>query len=275
MHKKRDKAQAIGRLFRLLEAAMGPQHWWPAGGAFEVVVGAYLTQNTAWTNVEKALSNLRAAGVLSISGIRTTPLEELEQMVRPAGYFRQKAARLKSFVAHLDEHYEGSLEAMFARPLAELREELLALNGIGPETADSILLYAAGHEVFVVDAYTRRVLERHGLATANDGYEQIRSAAEQALSRLDGAAETELLAAAEEWRKIESAAQEITMHEVSMASAMQRSPLAQRYNEFHALLVQMGKHYCMKAAPRCEQCPLRSLLPSGRVAGECDSARRR
>lgn len=266
MHTKGDKARAIGRAFQLLEAAMGPQHWWPAGGAFEVVVGAYLTQNTAWTNVERALSNLHAAGVLSISGIRTTPLDELEQLVRPAGYFRQKASRLKNFVAYLDQRYEGSLEAMFAHPLATLREELLELNGIGPETADSILLYAAGREVFVVDAYTRRILERHNLARADAGYEEIRSAVEQALSKLHGIAGSELLAAAEKWRKNEPAAQEIAIHDPSAASEMERSSLAQRYNEFHALLVQIGKHYCLKAAPRCEHCPLRSLLPPKHTA---------
>src|ERR1700694_3588601 len=119
------RAGKIRQLFRTLEAAMGAQHWWPAGSAFEAVVGAYLTQNTAWTNVERAMGNLRRAGVLSISGIRHTPLEELEQLVRPAGYFRQKAARLKRFVAHLDARYEGSLDAMFAQPAEALREELL------------------------------------------------------------------------------------------------------------------------------------------------------
>lgn len=240
---------------------MGPQHWWPAGSAFEVVVGAYLTQNTAWTNVEKALSNLRAAGVLSISGIRTIPLEELEGLVRPAGYFRQKAARLRNFVAYLDERYGGSLEAMFARPVDELREELLELNGIGPETADSILLYGGGREVFVVDAYTRRVLERHRLAKAQADYEEIRGAVEQALSSLDVAADAETLAAAEKWRADELGATAITIHEPSTASGMERSALAQRYNEFHALVVQVGKHYCLKTTPECERCPLRSLLP--------------
>ena len=102
MRRKNSESRTIRRIFRTLEAAMGPQHWWPAGSAFEVVVGAYLTQNTAWTNVELAMENLRAAGVLSVSGIRETALEELERLVRPAGYFRQKAARLKHFVAHLD-----------------------------------------------------------------------------------------------------------------------------------------------------------------------------
>src|SRR6266536_6413800 len=111
----------IRKIFRLLELAMGTQHWWPAGSAFEVVVGAYLTQNTAWSNVERAIRNLREAGVLSIAGIRKAPLEELERLVRPAGYFRQKAARLKRFVEHLDRRHGGSLEAMFAIPPEGLR----------------------------------------------------------------------------------------------------------------------------------------------------------
>ena len=117
---------------------MDPTDWRPAGSAFEVVIGAYLTQNTAWTNVELAMRNLRGAGVLSIPGIRGATAEELERLVRPAGYYRQKAARLKRFVAHLDARHAGSLETMFAQPVETLRQELLGLNGIGPETADSI-----------------------------------------------------------------------------------------------------------------------------------------
>ena len=145
----------IRTYYRTLFQAWGPQHWWPAHSRFEVIVGAYLTQNTACTNVEKALANLRAAGLLSAKGIRRAPLTELERLIRPAGYFRQKAKRLKLFVAYLDRQYRGSLARLFARPTAELREELLNLHGVGPETADSILLYAGNHPVFVVDAYTR------------------------------------------------------------------------------------------------------------------------
>ena len=128
---------------------------------FEVIVGAILTQNTSWTNVERALASLRAAGKLSVAGIRQVPLPKLEQLIRSSGYFRQKAQRLKNFVAFLDARYDGSLQRMFATPTEQLRDELLALNGIGPETADSILLYAGNHSIFVVDAYTRRILERH------------------------------------------------------------------------------------------------------------------
>lgn len=297
MSGKGSKAKEIRQIFRALEAAMGPQHWWPAGSAFEVVVGAYLTQNTAWTNVERAMKRLREAGVLSISGIRNTGVEELEQLVRPAGYFRQKAARLKLFVAHLDEHCGGSLEAMFERPAEVLREELLGLPGIGPETADSILLYAACGEVFVVDSYTRRIFERHGLAEAETGYEEIRLAVQKALSeggsvgegdRIDHQQQEQgqrpqqeqsqpphLNAAKSEARReggapeiFGSAIPALVVHEPSAASKMKRSELSQRYNEFHALLVQTAKHYCVKGEPRCESCPLREMLPPRKRRGK-------
>lgn len=235
---------------------MEQQHWWPAESAFEVVVGAYLTQNTAWTNVEKAMENLRQAGALTVSGIRATSLSELERLVRPAGYFRQKAARLLRFVEHLDAGYRGSLEAMFARPTKALREELLALPGIGPETADSILLYAACHEVFVVDTYTRRIFERHGLAEADAKYDEIRLAVERALA----AAEPETRKPAST-KTTNAALLAIKPHEPSVASRMERSELAQRYNDFHAMIVQTAKHFCLKGEARCEQCPLRELLP--------------
>lgn len=258
----------IRRILRTLETAMGRQHWWPAGSAFEVVVGAYLTQNTAWTNVEQAMVNLRGAGVLSISGIRKTALEELEQLVRPAGYFRQKAARLKRFVAHLDTHYGGSLDALFDRPTEELREELLGLPGIGQETADSILLYAASREVFVVDTYTRRIFGRHGLATAETKYEEIRLGVQTALTEEagEGQAVEELKPAVSQPIQEPSRSPEAvspTPHTPTAASQMERTALSQRYNEFHALMVQTAKHYCGKTTPRCESCPLLPLLPPG------------
>jgi len=268
------RAKQIREIFRALEAALGAQHWWPAGSAFEVVVGAYLTQNTAWTNVELAMGNLRRSGVLSIAGIRNTPLEELEQLVRPAGYFRQKAARLKRFVAHLDASHGGSLEEMFARPAEALREELLELPGIGPETADSILLYAASCEVFVVDSYTRRIFERHELVGADADYDEIRLGVERALAGDVGtshpgpdAAKAQaanatlgIVLLGNDTRGADGAP---IAHVPSAASAMERSELSRRYNEFHALLVQTAKHYCVKGTPRCESCPLRPLLPPG------------
>jgi endonuclease-3 related protein len=276
MAAEKASAKKIRRILRTLEAAMGRQHWWPAGSAFEVVVGAYLTQNTAWTNVEQAIGNLRGGGVLSVSEIRNTPLEELEQLVRPAGYFRQKASRLKRFVAHLDVRYGGSLEAMFDRPTEALREELLGLPGIGQETADSILLYAASREVFVVDTYTRRIFERHGLANMDTKYEEIRLGVQKALSE-EPVAELEPLATAlhsslgavrEKTRSGGAVPQprpgdEWTHHPPTAASQMERSQLSQRYNEFHALIVQTAKHYCGKTTPKCGSCPLLPLLPPG------------
>jgi endonuclease-3 related protein len=255
-----ERAAKIREIFHMMEAALGQQHWWPAGSASEVVVGAYLTQNTAWTNVELAMGNLRRAGVLSVAGIRNTPLEELEQLVRPAGYFRQKAARLKLFVAHLDARHGGSLEEMLSGPTKALREELLGLPGIGPETADSILLYAAGGEVFVVDSYMRRIFARHELVEADAEYDEIRLAVERALADDPGSPGSDAAKAEatnERWDTPDGP----VAHEPSAASAMERSELSRRYNEFHALLVQTAKHYCVKGTPRCEKCPLRSLLP--------------
>src|SRR5436190_12618220 len=176
-------AEHVLAIYSSLSRAWGPQHWWPARTRFEVIVGAYLTQNTNWTNVETALNKLRSARVLRIAGIRKIPIRRLEKLVRSSGYFRQKARRLKLFVAFLDRTYGGSLKKMFAQPPAKLREELLALEGVGPETADSILLYAGQHPVFVVDAYTRRISERHGLMQASANYEEFRALFERGLSK--------------------------------------------------------------------------------------------
>src|SRR6267154_6061342 len=176
------KEKKIQAYYRMLFSAWGCQHWWPARTRFEVIVGAYLTQNTAWTNVESALTNLRSARLLNLQGIRQVPLARLEQLIRSAGYFRQKAKRLKLFVAFLDHHYNGSLAKLFARPTQDLRKELLNLHGIGPETADSILLYAGNHPAFVVDAYTRRILARHEILPEKADYEWIRKLFEGALA---------------------------------------------------------------------------------------------
>jgi endonuclease III related protein len=181
-----NQEQALRNYYHTLYAAWGAQHWWPGETQFEVIVGAYLTQNTAWTNVERALANLRGAGVLSLEGIRRIRLSRLERLIRPSGYFRQKAARIKTFVAFLDREYGGSLEALFSQPTAPLRAQLLSLNGVGPETADSILLYAGNHPVFVVDAYTRRVFDRHNILPANADYEKIRELFERALRPMAG-----------------------------------------------------------------------------------------
>ena len=247
----------IRNYYHTLFGAWGPQHWWPAESRFEVVVGAYLTQNTAWTNVEKALANLRAARLLSISGIRRVPLPGLERLIRPAGYFRQKAKRLKIFVEFLDQQYEGSLTKLFARPTAELREELLNLHGVGPETADSILLYAGNHPIFVVDAYTRRILARHEILPEKATYDEIRELFERALAPLE-----ESDADSSQTRNQHlAAAFGGAAHPPSAMSTARRTALAQVYNEMHGLIVGVGKTYCRKSQARCDECPLQKFLP--------------
>jgi endonuclease-3 related protein len=212
--------------YRALSESLGPMKWWPAKTPFEVIIGAILVQNTAWSNVELAIENLRRERLLSFAALERVPIARLERLVRPSGYFRQKARKLKGFVAFVREEFGGSLGRMFRMPTAELRERLLELHGIGPETADSILLYAGGHTVFVVDAYTHRMLRRHGITASRSAvpgkrdYETVRGFLE---SELGGD--------------------------------------AQVYNEFHALIVNAGKNWCRKSAPRCSECPLHDLLP--------------
>jgi endonuclease-3 related protein len=210
------------RYYEAMFTALGPQHWWPARTPFEVIVGAILTQNTAWVNVERAIENLRRERLLTPRALERVPARRLGRLIRSSGYFRQKAKKLKAFVRFLRVEFGGSLTRMFQTPTAELRVNLLAVHGIGPETADSILLYAGGHAVFVVDAYTKRILDRHSVVREKAGYEEIRQLFEQSLPR-----DTAL------------------------------------YNEFHALIVQVGKNWCRPRAPRCDSCPLGALLPEG------------
>lgn len=200
--------------------AYGPQHWWPARTRFEVIVGAILTQSTSWTNVELAIANLRREKLLSATAMEHVSLQRLSRLIRSSGYFRQKARKLKTFVHFLWQEYQGSLDGMFAAPTDELREKLLAVHGIGPETGDSILLYAGEHPVFVVDAYTRRILERHNLARGTHTYQEIQQLFHRNLPR--------------------------------------SAPL---FNEYHALIVHTGKHYCRKREPDCARCPLQPFLP--------------
>jgi endonuclease III related protein len=251
------KKSEIRTYYRALFEAWGPQNWWPARSRFEVIVGAYLTQNTAWINVEKAMANLRSARLLNVKGIRTVPLPELESLIRPSGYFRQKAARLKTFIAFLDERYQGSLKQLFAQPTAKLREELLELNGVGPETADSILLYSGNHPVFVVDAYTRRIFTRHEILPEETSYEEIRELFQDALTPLsdpptglNGHATQDLPTGFNE-----------APHSPSPMSAARRTALTQVYNEMHGLIVGVGKNYCKKSQPLCDGCPLQPFLP--------------
>jgi endonuclease III related protein len=248
------KHEEIRRYYRRLYQAWGPQHWWPGETAFEVIIGAYLTQNTSWTNVERALANLREAGLLSPEGIRRVTLSRLDRLIRPSGYFRQKARRLNTFVAFLDQEYDGSLDQMLGQPTEKLRDELLGLNGVGRETADSILLYAGNHPVFVVDAYTRRIAERHGILGENAAYEEISDLFERALAPL--AERTSPKVATD----TESALRGAAHHPTAMSSA-KRTTIVQLYNEMHGLIVGVGKQYCRKAKPACDGCPLQPFLP--------------
>lgn len=252
-----NNAGALRAYYRSLFRAWGPQHWWPARTRLEVIVGAYLTQNTAWANVERALANLRAAHLLSVEGIRKAPLSELESRIRPSGYFRQKAQRLKTFVAFLDQRYGGSLARMFQQPTDKLREELLGLNGVGPETADSILLYAGNHPVFVVDAYTRRILDRHSLLPEKSDYEDIRQLFEEALAPIVHRERQQRLAKRTPLRTGMGG----SGHPPSAMSTAHRTALTQVYNEMHGLLVGVGKNYCKKSQAKCDQCPLQPFLP--------------
>jgi endonuclease-3 related protein len=252
-----NNADAIRAYYRSLFRTWGPQHWWPARTRLEVILGAYLTQNTAWTNVERALANLRAAHLLSVEGIRRSRLSEIERLIRPSGYFRQKARRLKTFVAFLDKQYGGSLARMFTQPTDKLREELLSLNGVGPETADSILLYAGNHPVFVVDAYTRRILDRHDLLPEKSDYEDIRHLFQGALAPVVDEEEQQPLDQRPRLRSGISG----SSHPPSPMSAARRTALTQVYNEMHGLLVGVGKNYCKKSQAKCDECPLQRFLP--------------
>ncbi|MCC6695156.1 MAG: endonuclease III domain-containing protein [Candidatus Hydrogenedentes bacterium] len=174
-------ARTLRSIYDRLEKHYGPTHWWPGDTAFEIAVGAILTQNTAWTNVEKAIANLKRAKLLNPTAILKADDALLHEVLKPSGYFRVKSVRLRSFCRYLRERYGGSMARMAKRPLEQLRPELLAVDGIGPETADDILLYACGKAVFVVDAYTRRILSRHGIVDASIDYESLRAIFEKHL----------------------------------------------------------------------------------------------
>lgn len=162
--------QALPDIYQRLLARFGPQHWWPADEPFEVIIGAILTQSAAWGNVEKAIANLRGVGALSPRALRKLPRARLAKMVYPCGYYNAKALKLKAFVYWLGNHYDDDLDRLFALDTGDLRQQLLSVHGVGRETADSIILYAAEKPIFVIDAYTRRVISRLGLAPEKDSY---------------------------------------------------------------------------------------------------------
>lgn len=211
-------AQTLKEIYDKLLASFGPQHWWPGDTPFEVMLGAILTQNTNWSNVEKAIHNLKSAGLLTVKALHNCPLSDLSGLIKPAGYFNVKAKRLKGLIDWLFENYDGDLDRLFSKETGALREELLSIKGIGPETADSIALYAANKPTFVCDAYTYRMCLRHQMISEETGYDELKALFEDALPK-----------------------------DVKL------------FNEYHALIVKLGKTYCKKTKPLCGQCPLNHL----------------
>ena len=208
----------LSKIYDGLLREFGPQHWWPGDSPFEIAVGAILTQNTNWGNVEKAIENLKRQDALSAKVIRGMQTRKLAALIRPAGYFNVKARRLRSFIGFLVNDYNGSVKRMAGEGVLPLRKKLLMVNGIGPETADSILLYALGKPVFVIDAYTKRVLSRHGIIGHEKSYDEFQDLFHSSLKRD-----------------------------------------AELFNEYHALFVRVGKTFCRKNKPLCDQCPIKKV----------------
>ena len=212
--KKKSQSNFLKVFYKILFKHFGPQHWWPGETQLEIIVGAILTQNTNWGNVEKAIANLKKQKILTPTALRKISHNELAALIKPAGYFNVKAKRLKNFIDYLSAEYGGSLAQMEKENLFTLRLKLLTINGIGPETADSILLYAFNKPSFVVDAYTKRFLSRHNIISNDAKYSDVKEIFERSLRK-----DTQL------------------------------------FNEYHALIVSLGKYYC-KTKPRCEECPI-------------------
>lgn len=202
-------------MYTRLYEHFGPQHWWPGDSPLEVMVGAVLTQNTNWQNVSQAIDNLKKYRLLNFAALSRTPVATLAHHIRPAGYYNLKAGRLCNLLSYFNTHHNGDLDQFFAQPTEVCRQELLSVKGVGPETADSILLYAGNHPVFVVDAYTHRILSRHNCIEEEADYSTIQSLFTDVLPS-----------------------------DVAM------------FNEYHALIVRLGKDYCKKTQPRCSICPL-------------------
>ena len=171
----KNQKKILSSIYKKLYRAFGPQHWWPGDTPFEIAVGSILTQNTNWTNVEKAIQNLKSKNALSARALQDIPLSELAELIRPSGYFNIKAKRLKSFIEFLMNNYNGSVKKMSHEDIGYLRQELLSIHGVGRETADSIILYALDKPIFVIDAYTKRVLSRHGIMNYKDSYDAFQA----------------------------------------------------------------------------------------------------
>ncbi len=214
-----DVNRMLLKYFRTLHRRFGPQFWWPAETRLEVILGAILTQNTSWRNAELALRNLRGAGLLRHSALLVLSKREIEVHIRPAGFFRQKARTIWGFLDWLHNDCAGSLDKLFSMPPEAARKALLGISGIGPETADAILLYAGKKPFFVADAYTRRVLARHDFIPKSANYHSAQAFIHNHMKR---------------------------DHRL--------------YNEYHALLVEVSKRYCVKSAPKCCDCPLKPFL---------------
>jgi endonuclease-3 related protein len=208
----------VYEIYEILLNHFGPQEWWPGETPFEVMVGAVLTQNTNWGNVSKAIGNLKREDLLSFNKMHDLPVELLAEKIKPAGYFNLKARRLKNLLNFISEEYFGSLEDMFGEDTLNLREKIMTVKGIGPETADSILLYAGNKPVFVVDTYTHRIFSRHNVIAEEEGYYEI-----QEYFTLSLPEDVEL------------------------------------FNEYHALIVRLGKEFCKKSKPQCSRCLLNDL----------------
>ena len=216
--------QRLRTLYQNLAAHYGPQHWWPSQSPLETIIGACLTQGTAWTAVERSLSNLRQRNLLRFDPLRALPIAELRNLIRPSGFMQRKAATLHAVLDLIHTQYEASIENFAHAPLTTAREQMLAIPGIGPETADAILLYALHQPAMVVDEYLRRVAIRHGLAPSRAGYNALQQLALSAF-----------------------------------ADEQDPAALADHCNEFHALIVQIGKDHCRRT-PDCAHCPLRADL---------------
>lgn len=213
----------LPEIYRALRKSFGHQRWWPGETPFEIMVGAILTQNTSWTNVEKAIQNLKQADKLTPKAIQAIPVDELAELIRPSGYFNIKAKRLKFFITYLFEKYAGDLKRMARQKGTNLRKELLEVNGIGPETADSILLYALQKPFFVIDAYTKRIFSRHGLISQKDL----------------------LQFTYDDWQQLFTAALPAKLS---------------LYNDFHAQIVMLAKSFCRSREALCTACPLAIYL---------------